>query len=391
MGSELATTNNAATVVTSKTMETVLVTGDLSGLSPEQRLSYYKAVCESLELNPLTKPFAYIKLNNALQLYALKGATDQIREKRHVQITQVEKERIDDLYVVTAHARLPDGRTDSDIGAVSIAGLKGESLANAMMKAITKAKRRVTLSICGMGMLDESEAESIPANQRQFVEVDHETGEIVSEEPRRASSVSGPDTPMTPNQKRYIESLGRDIGIGHDGVTEAVHKKYQKNLADLTKAEASALIESLQAIKDDQSLAGFTDHGDKTLEKELGIDDANANQVAKPEVQPDPSPVDVEPVTGDEYDQLQARLSESGDSATLADAWTSVETAGLENDPVLHGIAYDLMQAFLGTADDMPTWSRAMNDARSMRIMDDELKAAAQQRQRDLKQAKQAS
>lgn len=29
------------------------------------------------------------------------------------------------------------------------------------MKAVTKSKRRVTLSICGLGMLDESEADSI--------------------------------------------------------------------------------------------------------------------------------------------------------------------------------------------------------------------------------------
>ena len=31
-----------------------------------------------------------------------------------------------------------------------------------MMKAETKAKRRVTLSICGLGMLDETEVETIP-------------------------------------------------------------------------------------------------------------------------------------------------------------------------------------------------------------------------------------
>jgi hypothetical protein len=30
------------------------------------------------------------------------------------------------------------------------------------MKAVTKAKRRVTLSICGLGMLDETEVETIP-------------------------------------------------------------------------------------------------------------------------------------------------------------------------------------------------------------------------------------
>ncbi|EOV0478051.1 hypothetical protein ACOIM4_001927, partial [Campylobacter coli] len=42
-------------------------------------------------------------------------------------------------------------------GALNIKNLGGDNLANAIMKAITKAKRRVTLSICGLGMLDESE------------------------------------------------------------------------------------------------------------------------------------------------------------------------------------------------------------------------------------------
>ena len=52
------------------------------------------------------------------------------------------------------------------MGVVSIAGLKGEALANAMMKAETKAKRRATLSICGLGWMDEVEA-----LDRQAVEV----------------------------------------------------------------------------------------------------------------------------------------------------------------------------------------------------------------------------
>jgi hypothetical protein len=68
------------------------------------------------------------------------------------------------------------GRTDSDTGAVSITGLKGENRANAIMKAITKGKRRLTLSLAGLGWLDESEVGSIPSARP--VDVDQETGEI---------------------------------------------------------------------------------------------------------------------------------------------------------------------------------------------------------------------
>lgn len=143
-------------------LESVIIQGDLSKLSPAQRVEYYGKVCESLQLNPFTSPFEYIVLNGKLRLYAKKDATDQLRNLRGVSITGLERSVVGDLYVVVAHARDTAGREDSDMGAVSIAGLKGEALANAMLKAVTKAKRRVTLSLCGLGMTDESEVESIP-------------------------------------------------------------------------------------------------------------------------------------------------------------------------------------------------------------------------------------
>jgi hypothetical protein len=143
-------------------VEQALVSGDLAGLDPDARLNYYLKVCSSLGLNPLTKPFDYIVLNGKLVLYARKDATDQLRKIHRVSITRLEREQIGDLLVVTASAATPDGRQDSAIGAVNVKGLGGESLANALMKAETKSKRRVTLSLCGLGMTDESEVESIP-------------------------------------------------------------------------------------------------------------------------------------------------------------------------------------------------------------------------------------
>lgn len=144
-------------------MESVIVRGDLAKLQPEERAKYYSTVCQSIGLNPLTKPFEYITLNNKLTLYARKDATDQLRSLRGVSVVIVSRERVEDVYVVTARATTTDGRSDESIGAVAIGNAKGEALANALMKAETKAKRRVTLSICGLGMLDETEVESIPA------------------------------------------------------------------------------------------------------------------------------------------------------------------------------------------------------------------------------------
>jgi hypothetical protein len=153
-------------------LENALIRGDLADLKPEERVMYYNQVCKSLGLNPLTKPFAYLHLNGKTILYALKDCTEQLRTIHGISLTIPARESIEGVYVVTARATKPDGRMDESTGAVTVEGLKGEQKANALMKAETKAKRRVTLSICGLGMLDESEIESIP--QQPQTAVDYE-------------------------------------------------------------------------------------------------------------------------------------------------------------------------------------------------------------------------
>lgn len=182
-------TDKALAVQAADVIESVIIGGDLSKLNPEQRVQYYLRVCNSLGLNPLTKPFDYIELDGRLVLYARRDCTDQLRDVKKISITKIETELQDGVYVVRAHAQTPDGRTDYSTGAVSLekedgewrqaqsgkryfAGngkynpLRGDARANAMMKAETKAKRRVTLSICGLGMLDETEVETIPGVRR---------------------------------------------------------------------------------------------------------------------------------------------------------------------------------------------------------------------------------
>lgn len=142
-------------------VEMALVGGDLSKLSESDRVAYYGKVCESIGLNPLTKPFEYIRLNGKLMLYAKKDCADQLRSLKGVSITKAATRIEDGLAIVEVEATTKDGRSDCDIGCVPIKGLTGENLGNALMKAVTKAKRRVTLSICGLGWLDETEIESI--------------------------------------------------------------------------------------------------------------------------------------------------------------------------------------------------------------------------------------
>lgn len=161
MSTALVTTEPLA----GKALESFVVRGDLAALSPEDKAKHYLWVCERVGLDAATKPLEYIKLNGREVLYCKKEGTDQLRKIHAVAITITNRERIDDVYVVTARALMPDGRTDESQGAVTIGSLKGDALANAIMKAETKAKRRVTLSITGLSMLDESELDTIPQDK----------------------------------------------------------------------------------------------------------------------------------------------------------------------------------------------------------------------------------
>lgn len=147
-------------------IESVLIAGDLSQLNAEQKSSYYMRVCESVGLNPLTKPFEYMNLKGKTVLYAGKNCAEQLRSNHKISLEISAREFKESVYIVTAKATMPDGRKDESTGVVAISNLKGEELANALMKAETKAKRRVTLSVCGLGMLDETEVESIPGAQK---------------------------------------------------------------------------------------------------------------------------------------------------------------------------------------------------------------------------------
>tara|TARA_R100000656_G_scaffold66922_3_gene50738 strand:+ start:1004 stop:1906 length:903 start_codon:yes stop_codon:yes gene_type:complete len=173
--------SKALVAINNENIEKALIGGDLAPLSTEDRLQYYTKVCDSVGLNPLTKPFLYIKLNGKLQLYAAKDCTDQLRKIHNISIEITDTRIVEDIYLVTVVAtERKSGRPDSDMGFAKVTGLKGENLGNAMLKAVTKAKRRVTLSICGMGMLDETEVDDIPNSAKVHVE----TPDVVNPTPQ---------------------------------------------------------------------------------------------------------------------------------------------------------------------------------------------------------------
>jgi len=257
-GQEVAT---AAPKIGAEIMEKVLLQGDLKGLSPAERLNYYNSVCQSLGLNPLTRPFEYLSLNGKLILYAKRECTEQLRYTRDVSVSIKARELTEGCYVVTAMATLPSGRSDESIGAVPLDGLKGEARANAIMKAETKAKRRVTLSICGLAFLDEIEVDSVRGANR--VEAD--------------APDADPDKPWN-TYGQMIEAFGvlrgrlpeADKHLYHEVLwnTGGVHHSNEfKNLTD-GAAKAIATYRQLRIVVEE-------------LEADAGKSDAAEPEVAK--------------------------------------------------------------------------------------------------------------
>lgn len=166
MKTELATQEPVSPEIIQK----LVLDGDLSKMSQQQKVDYYNRFCQSLGLNPLTQPFQLLKFQGKERLYATKDCTEQLRKIHGVSIIELTSQKLEDVYVVTAKARDKEGKVDASTGAVVIGSTKGDALANALMKAETKAKRRVTLSICGLGMLDEAELDTMPQHTTQKVE-----------------------------------------------------------------------------------------------------------------------------------------------------------------------------------------------------------------------------
>lgn len=239
MATEIATTKqDGASRLMDAVYESVALRGDISGLKPAEKVAYVRQFCERLGLDPSTVPFPILKLNGKETLYASKGATDQLAKLHNVTRKVLSRETVQDCYVVTTRATLPNGREEDSIGAVTIAGLKGDAFANALMKSETKSKRRATLSILGLGLLDESELESIPAA-------------AMAEAPAQRSIPPAPPAPsggdrITGEQRARLAKLIRDLnayGIANENLQAKLEAMAGvSKSADLTPAQAEEVI-----------------------------------------------------------------------------------------------------------------------------------------------------
>ncbi len=189
-----------------------LAMDDLGKLTTQEQLAYYIEVCRSVGVNPATKPFGFLEVQGEgsekrIILYCKRDGADQLRKLHRITI-EIKDRKLNPalgIYSVTVRAHSPIAdRWDEDDGIVEISKekgtwgtaknddgtiikkkdgspkrvftpdpsgertpLMGKDLALAMLKAVTIAKRRVTLSICGLGCLSEEETDLLYDAERR--------------------------------------------------------------------------------------------------------------------------------------------------------------------------------------------------------------------------------
>ena len=115
------------------------------------------------------QPFAFLRLSGKEVMYPTRGATDQLARIHGVNREIIDGPKVLDLAgakVLFAVCRATLGhRVETATAAVPLpAG--AENVCNAVMKTETKARRRATLAILGLALLDESELDTIPESKR---------------------------------------------------------------------------------------------------------------------------------------------------------------------------------------------------------------------------------
>jgi hypothetical protein len=140
---------------------------------------------------------------------------------------------------------------------VSIAGLKGDALCNALMKSETKSKRRVTLSICGLGLLDESEVGTIKDARPFEGELPRELSGHDSASSRATETVVANERPVTDDQKTLITRLCNsliEMGVYIDkkeawSAVVSTHPRKAARLDSWSEDEAAAIISMLASME----------------------------------------------------------------------------------------------------------------------------------------------
>lgn len=250
--------------------------GNLRSLSDADRMTYYNEFCNRLQLDPLTMPFKLIELDGKCVMYADHGCVQQLTMSRKISHVIVSREEVSGVYIVTVRATDAKGRQTESLGAVPVKKEKGEwkqqpgsnkrhfhgtgvwenlepaKMCNAIMHAETKAKRRATLDLVGLGVISEDELDTMSGFKRVDIRtMKPEEGDkkVAQEEPEPAKEpvvtdqcLRGKFMGLTPNQISLgeIEQILQDppaAGLAEDE-DKAFLDALRKVMAEVAQEES---------------------------------------------------------------------------------------------------------------------------------------------------------
>jgi hypothetical protein len=302
---------------TNRMVESLVLRGDISALNPEERARYYVQLCTSLGLTPASQPFAILRLNGKEICYPTRGATDQLAAIHRLTREIVDGPRLIDLggtkliYAV-CRATHPNGRSETAVATVKFADFE-----NALMKCETKAKRRATLSILGLGMLDETEIEAIPASAKSPA-----PPMMPQEQPETAPVEPSAELPEALAAFcRHIE----DIELPGESV--ALWIRERSGIAKLTKAHQELAWNALVKRCED---VGRMKNAKAWLKRAIAEEDARAGSPEPDGFFDHATPEPVQPPVASEND------------APEADEIDTLVITGVEHSPALDAMNEDL-------------------------------------------------
>lgn len=161
---------NLADAQASQLIVRIALNSNLYGLPDADVWAYYRAMCERLELDPMSHPFDVLTDEKAKtkKLYPNAQCTAQLGERRKYSYGPVEIQAEQGLVAlgfkvarVSLTVTAPDGRTLTGESFIDLMSgwegqpLKGNNLQNALKKAATQARRRGTLQMAGLAIPSE--------------------------------------------------------------------------------------------------------------------------------------------------------------------------------------------------------------------------------------------
>ena len=230
-----------------RAIESVVIGGDLMPLTPEQRVRYMQRVCTSLGLNWETSPFIYVKPAEKLILYATKDCAAQLRRRDGISIEVTGRSFMPEqgIYCVEVKATNAQGRSETAIGVVGITGMKHEQLAGQMMRAETKAKRRVTLSLCGLGLDGEDDMPSFSPIGNGTAKGDRTTDSLMA-----GNAAEDGARQVGPRPSAIQALLVSDDSAATTADPTASQRTGTPSAAPATNAEPAGYVDAMQKLAD---------------------------------------------------------------------------------------------------------------------------------------------